>query len=86
MHAVTSFPAGTAAAEGLACCHVCNKLSPVSEGRCPLCGAGLHLREHNSLQRVIALVATASVLYIPANVLPIMTTTQLGDVLHSTLR
>lgn len=80
-----AFPAGTAAAEGLACCHVCCKLAPESLHRCPLCGASLHLRKPDSLQRTIALVVTASLLYIPANLLPIMTTNQLGRPIDSTI-
>jgi paraquat-inducible protein A len=80
-----AFPAGSAAAEGLACCHVCCKLAPESLHRCPLCGASLHLRKPDSLQRTIALVVTASLLYIPANLLPIMTTNQLGRPIDSTI-
>ena len=82
---MTAFPAGTAAAEGLASCHVCYKLSPVAAHECPLCGAGLHLRKPDSLQRTVALVLTAAMLYIPANVLPIMTTMQLGQSIESTI-
>jgi len=81
----TSFPPGTAAAEGLASCHICLKLSPAELHECPLCGATLHLRMTNSLQKTMALVITAIVLYIPANVLPIMTTTQLGTPVDSTI-
>lgn len=80
-----SFPAGTAAGEGLACCHVCCRLAPASLDRCPLCRAPLHLRNPASLQRTVALVITASLLYIPANVLPIMTTDQLGRSIDSTI-
>ncbi len=72
------FPSGTAAAAGLACCHVCCKVASESLHRCPRCGAPLHLRMPDSLQRTVALLFTASLLYIPANVLPIMTTEQLG--------
>ncbi len=81
----TSFPAGTAAAEGLATCHTCYKLAPASLHDCPRCGSGLHLRSADSLQRTLALLITAVVLYIPANVLPIMTTTQLGTPEPSTI-
>ncbi len=80
-----TFPAGTAAAEGLACCHVCCKLGPESLHHCPLCGAALHVRKPASLQRTVALVITALLLYIPANVLPIMTTSQLGTPIESTI-
>jgi paraquat-inducible protein A len=79
------FPANSAAAKGMACCHVCLKLAPESLHRCPRCGASIHLREPQSLQKTLALLLTASVLYIPANVLPIMTTTQLGTDIDSTI-
>ena len=80
-----SFPAGTAASEGLACCHVCCKLAPADLHECPLCGASLHLRKPDSIQRTVALLITASLLYIPANILPIMTTYQLGTPTDSTI-
>jgi paraquat-inducible protein A len=76
---------GTAAAQGLACCHVCLKVAAEALHRCPRCRAPLHLRKPDSLQRTVALVITAALLYIPANVLPIMTTTQLGSAEDSTI-
>jgi paraquat-inducible protein A len=82
---VAVYPAGSAAAAGLATCHTCHKLAPASLHACPRCGSGLHLRSTNSLQRTIALAVTAIVLYIPANILPIMTTTQLGSPEPSTI-
>ncbi len=85
MQGVTAFPAGSAAEEGLACCHLCYKLAPVALHACPRCGSALHLRKPESLQRTVALLATASLLYIPANVLPIMTTDQLGNEIDSTI-
>lgn len=80
-----SFAAGTAAAEGLACCHTCCKLSNGSLHRCPRCGAALHQRTPASLQRTVALLVTATLLYIPANVLPIMTTSQFNRPVESTI-
>lgn len=82
---MSAFPADTAAARGLACCHVCFKLAPQDIHRCPLCGSRLHLRKPESVQRTAALVATAALLYIPANVLPIMTTETLGRSEDSTI-
>jgi paraquat-inducible protein A len=82
---VTAYPADSAAAVGLASCHVCYKLAPERLHRCPRCRAPLHLRVPESLQRTVALLITAVVLYIPANVLPIMTTTQLGRGTDSTI-
>ena len=84
MHDVT-YPEGTAAAAGLAGCHVCLKLAPVDAHECPRCGSGVHVRNRDSLQRTLALLLTATVLFIPANVLPIMTTSQLGTDIDSTI-
>ena len=82
---MTGVPQRSAAALGLACCHVCYKLAPADLHRCPRCRAALHLRAPDSLQRTVALLITAVVLYVPANVLPIMTTTQLGNATESTI-
>jgi paraquat-inducible protein A len=43
--------------------------------RCPRCGHPLHARKPRSLQRTWAYLLASAVLYVPANVLPIMTTT-----------
>ena len=82
---MTGYAPGTAAAEGLACCHTCLKVAPDSLHECPRCGSALHVRKPDSLQRTVALIVTATLLYIPANVLPIMTTTQLGWATDSTI-
>ena len=75
----------TAAEHGLANCHVCGKLSSAEEAHCPRCGSTLHLRKPHSIHRVLALLVTACILYIPANLLPITSTTQLGVVMDSTI-
>lgn len=49
-----------------------------SHKECPRCGDKLHLRIPNSLEKSLALLLAGIILYIPANLLPIMTTTQLG--------
>ena len=82
---MSRFSTDSAAAAGLACCHVCCKLAPEAERRCPRCGSTLHLRKPDSVDRTLALLLTAALLYIPANVLPIMTTTRLGRPLDSTI-
>ena len=74
-----------AAAQGLAGCHTCGKVSPVSVGNCPRCGSHLHLRKPHSIQRTMALMLAAVALYIPANILPIMTVVELGDVTENTI-
>lgn len=80
-----SYPVDSAAARELALCHVCHQLDPVALHRCRRCGAVLHLRHTDSLQRTVALLITAVILYIPANVLPIMNTVQLGRETPSTI-
>lgn len=75
----------TAASRNLASCHICLKLADASLHECPRCGEPLHLRKSNSLQRTLALLVTACVLYIPANVLPIMVTDQFGNSTDSTI-
>jgi paraquat-inducible protein A len=74
-----------AAARGLAGCQTCGKVSPVSLGHCPRCGSHLHLRKPNSIHRTIALMLAAVALYIPANILPMMTMVELGEVTSNTI-
>ncbi|MCV6614813.1 MAG: paraquat-inducible protein A [Cellvibrionaceae bacterium] len=78
---MSQYPVGTAAAAGLLACHVCSHLSEqlAHSQRCSRCGAQLELRKRNSLQRCLAFLLTACVLYIPANLLPIMITTDMGQ-------
>jgi paraquat-inducible protein A len=71
----------TAAQAGLVSCETCDLLSkPASAaepGYCPRCGAELAWRRHQSIQRTWALVIAAAICYIPANVLPVLSTTTL---------
>lgn len=71
----------TAASLGLLVCHACGLLSRpppnVHDARCPRCGAHLHFRKPDSITRTWALLITAMILYIPANLLPMMNTSSL---------
>ena len=61
-------------------CHELNKQeADTDEQVCTRCGALVHARRPNSVMRTWALLVTAAVLYIPANVLPIMTVSSLGQ-------
>lgn len=80
-----SGPYPKAAERGLAGCHVCAKVSPISLGNCPRCGSHLHLRKPASIQTTLALMAAATALYIPSHLLPVMTVVELGDVTHNTI-
>lgn len=73
------FSKGSAAEHKLAMCSACSLVSLVAIEKCPRCHTALALRKKDSIQRTIALLITAFLLYIPANILPIMTTTLLGS-------
>ena len=68
----------TAAAHGLFSCHVCGLVSRAATGggesHCPRCSSPLHFRKPNSVSRSWALLIAAFIMYIPANLLPIMKT------------
>ena len=73
----------TAAQAGLVSCETCSLLSrpanAAEPGYCPRCGAELAWRRHQSIQHTWALVIAAAICYIPANVLPVLTTTTLAS-------
>lgn len=75
----------TALSQGLASCHLCCKLAPLDQHHCPRCGSAMHARQTDSLQRTLALLITACILYVPANLYPIMFTDQLGSTEPSTI-
>ncbi len=77
----------SAASLGLAGCHDCGLVSRVSGHACvcPRCGAALHLRKPDSLGRAWALVIASYILYVPANVLPIMETSSLFGAQRDTI-
>ncbi|WOD16283.1 paraquat-inducible protein A [Paraburkholderia kirstenboschensis] len=72
----------TAAGCGLVLCHECGLLVPARHEKghvrdCPRCGSPLHSRKPLSLSRTWAYLLAATVLYVPANVLPVMDTSSL---------
>lgn len=75
----------SAASKGLANCHSCSLVSPVYLKKCPRCHTDLHLRKPMALQLTMAYLFTALLLYIPANLLPMMITEKLGQVESSTI-
>ena len=75
----------SAAAQGLASCHLCGKVSPVALGRCPRCHSALHLRKPRSLERTWCLLLASMALYFPANLLPIMAVGGLGGTSYDTI-
>jgi paraquat-inducible protein A len=67
--------------ERIVACHACHQLVPLPAQIlpiCPRCGAALHRRKPYAVARTWALLITAVILYIPANVLPVMTVVYFG--------
>jgi len=72
----TSYP--SAPALGLAGCECCGLVLSIDRRagtwRCPRCDFRLHRRKPQSLQRTWAFLVSAALLYVPANLLPVMST------------
>jgi paraquat-inducible protein A len=68
-------------------CTVCDLgVAGTEEGEaCPRCGATLHVRKPDAVKRTTALVIAGFLLYIPANVLPVLTTVRLGRADENTI-
>lgn len=73
-------------------CRICDLVMPEVEAECarghlccPRCGEALHRRKPDSIQRTWALEIAAVVCYVPANLLPIMTVTSLGQTQSDTI-
>lgn len=79
--------AATATSMELLPCHACGLLSPqVFEGRpCPRCRTVLHRRKPDSVASTSAYLIAAVLLYIPANLLPMMTTQSILGTAHDTI-
>jgi paraquat-inducible protein A len=81
----------SAARAGMIGCHACGHVqaregaprgahraaAPGRTQRCRRCAATLHLRQPDSIARTWALLIAAAILYIPANLLPVLHTTSL---------
>jgi paraquat-inducible protein A len=72
-------------------CHCCQFVSRLPQGPsqhdalCPRCGSSLHRRKPNSIDRTWALLITSALLYVPANVYPVMTFSSFGHGEPSTI-
>lgn len=66
----------TAAQAGFLSCHACGLLhratGPAHGLSCTRCGAALHARKPDSIARTWALLISACILIVPANLLPVM--------------
>jgi paraquat-inducible protein A len=63
---------------GITACEICGLVLAAAPAggrwRCPRCRHELHARKPHSVQRTAAWLVTAAVLYLPANLLPVMAT------------
>jgi paraquat-inducible protein A len=68
-------------------CLTCDLLVPAASRRahCPRCTAALHPRKPAAMQRTLALVLCGFLLYIPANLLPVLTIERYGQVQTNTI-
>ena len=67
-----TFDPASAAARDLARCHSCGQVEHLEAVHCGRCSTPLHLRKPDSLQRTVALTMSAALLYLPANLLPVL--------------
>lgn len=78
-------PGVTGIRQGLRSCACCTAVLPAETEVCPRCETRGHVRRKNSLQWTMALLVTSVMLYLPANILPVMITDLLGDKMPSTI-
>lgn len=77
----------TATSLGMLACHQCGKLwKGASPGEpCAHCNATLHTRKPDSINRTWALLIAACILYIPANMMPVMITSTFFETHQDTI-
>ncbi|NOR81364.1 MAG: paraquat-inducible membrane protein A [Methyloprofundus sp.] len=74
--------------QGYLCCRVCHKIlsqNTQKEKQCPRCHTKVYARIPNSIAQSWALLISSFILYIPANVLPIMTLNKAGMIRTDTI-
>lgn len=75
----------TAREAGLVACSRCGRLHPIAESYCTRCSAPLESRDFESPQKVWAWLIAGLVAYVPANLYPMLRTSQLGKTTESTI-
>ena len=78
-------PALTARAAGMIGCQSCGRVHRAGVTQCQRCGAALHSRMPGSLQKVWAWLFAGMVVYIPANIYPMLRTTSFGRTTDNTI-
>lgn len=75
----------SARAAGLVGCLSCGRVAVRGKDRCAYCGAPLQSRDSHSLQKVWAWLVAGLIAYIPANIYPMLLTTQMFRQEQSTI-
>lgn len=75
----------TARRAGLVACTRCGRVHPRGAASCRRCGAPLASRDTASISRVWAWLVAGIVVYIPANIYPMLLTTTLGRTTENTI-
>ena len=76
----------TAAPQGLTGCNTCGLVNPITVGgRCERCDEPLHPYTGVNTQTTLALLGAAMLMFLPANLYPIMISTSLGSTEPSTI-
>lgn len=72
-------------AQGVKLCRCCTAILPEEREKCPRCGERNPARKKHSIQVTLALLISSMMLYLPANIFPVMTTVFLGSGSDSTI-
>src|SRR4051812_377845 len=87
--ATTSRSTESAAAHGMVSCRacglLCRSLPPAAAMRCPRCQGALHVRKPHSIAQTWFFLLAATILYVPANILPILETHALSETQGNTI-
>lgn len=75
----------TAREAGLVACRRCGQVDVITAAQCQRCGSPLQSRDDSSLQRVWAWLIAGMIVYIPANLYPMLLTRTLGHTSESTI-
>lgn len=80
-----AYTGATAASQGLMGCSTCGLLNKETESTCRRCHSSVRAPSRFRLQATWALIIAATILYIPANLYPMMTTVTIGGTIYSTI-
>lgn len=82
---MSEFEGMTAREQGYTVCTGCHALATLDKQVCTVCNKALSVEEVGGIQTTLAWLITSIVLYLPANLLPIMRTRVLGQDTESTI-